>query len=957
MSSLRPRGLPTIGQRPAPRRSGRRRVVARGSTAPPPVGLGRRDTALPNALHLALERRPWGSSRPVRVGHLVHRRRRLPDGRTSARRRCASPADRAATLAGARSRRRRRRVDSLAWLGAVAAAAATVAAGLVTPCVRTDRDLPVARWVPLDDAVLTPRSTRWRRRCRRSACPRRPTRRPSPTSTPSMVDGSPATAWPTHGWRADLPTAAPRPRSAARAVFRALATRSADQRQRRRPPRRGRRAGAPASSATTGGLRGEPVVVPRVRLVVPDDPYDDWEVRLELVDELDPGRWCTAEDVWDATPLAVELAGGRRPRRPRWPSVVGGSPRRWPGASTSPPTWPRAHEPAALELDVEDGRALPRAGAGRARSRCGIELIGPERLVRAGVARARPGHAERRRPTSRRGSAARPSSTGAWSSPTTTARRPSPTPSWRGPSAPARRCCTPAGAGCASTRRRCAGPGDGWRTTSATTRGSTPSRCCAWPATASSRSTRPTAGAAPAWTAELLAGLPDERLPRSHEPAGVRRRAAPVPAARPRLAAVPRAPRPRRVPRRRHGPRQDRHHAGPPARPARPAPRRVPAVGRPQLGGRGGPLHAVAARRRPPRRRAAGATRPAADATRSPAPTSSSRRTGCCRATSSTSAPSPGRRSSPTRPRRSRTPATRPPRRSACCAPGRSWPSPARRWRTAWPTCGRSSTPSTPGCSAAASGSATASPSPSSATATATPRPGCGASPSRSCCAARKADRTLVPDLPDKIEQVAWAGLTREQAVLYQHVVDQLLADAAATTGMKRRGPGARRADPAQADLQPPGPRARRRLAARRALRQAGPLRRAGRRAARRRRAGARVHPVPRDGRAAACATLAERLELRRAVPARRRGQGPARRDGRRLPGRPRAAAAARLAEGRRHRPQPHGGQPGHPLRPVVEPGRRGPGHRPGVAHRPEPHGRSSTSWSARARSRSASPS
>ena len=51
-----------------------------------------------------------------------------------------------------------------------------------------------------------------------------------------------------------------------------------------------------------------------------------------------------------------------------------------------------------------------------------------------------------------------------------------------------------------------------------------------------------------------------------------------------------------------------------------------------------------------------------------------------------------------------------------------------------------------------------------------------------------KADRQLVPDLPDKIEQVAWAGLTREQAVLYQHVVDQLLTDAATTTGMKRRG-------------------------------------------------------------------------------------------------------------------------------------------------------------------------
>ena len=51
-----------------------------------------------------------------------------------------------------------------------------------------------------------------------------------------------------------------------------------------------------------------------------------------------------------------------------------------------------------------------------------------------------------------------------------------------------------------------------------------------------------------------------------------------------------------------------------------------------------------------------------------------------------------------------------------------------------------------------------------------------------------KADKTLVPDLPDKIEQIAWATLTPEQAHLYQQVVDQLLADAQAATGMRRRG-------------------------------------------------------------------------------------------------------------------------------------------------------------------------
>ncbi len=51
-----------------------------------------------------------------------------------------------------------------------------------------------------------------------------------------------------------------------------------------------------------------------------------------------------------------------------------------------------------------------------------------------------------------------------------------------------------------------------------------------------------------------------------------------------------------------------------------------------------------------------------------------------------------------------------------------------------------------------------------------------------------KADRSLVPDLPDKVEQIAWAPLTREQATMYQAVVDQLLVDAQSATGMKRRG-------------------------------------------------------------------------------------------------------------------------------------------------------------------------
>jgi len=51
-----------------------------------------------------------------------------------------------------------------------------------------------------------------------------------------------------------------------------------------------------------------------------------------------------------------------------------------------------------------------------------------------------------------------------------------------------------------------------------------------------------------------------------------------------------------------------------------------------------------------------------------------------------------------------------------------------------------------------------------------------------------KADKTLVPDLPDKVEQVAWATLTKEQAAMYQAVVESLLKSAENAEGMQRRG-------------------------------------------------------------------------------------------------------------------------------------------------------------------------
>ena len=51
-----------------------------------------------------------------------------------------------------------------------------------------------------------------------------------------------------------------------------------------------------------------------------------------------------------------------------------------------------------------------------------------------------------------------------------------------------------------------------------------------------------------------------------------------------------------------------------------------------------------------------------------------------------------------------------------------------------------------------------------------------------------KSDRSIISDLPDKIETTDHCPLTREQATLYRAVVDDMIADADLADGMKRRG-------------------------------------------------------------------------------------------------------------------------------------------------------------------------
>ena len=119
---------------------------------------------------------------------------------------------------------------------------------------------------------------------------------------------------------------------------------------------------------------------------------------------------------------------------------------------------------------------------------------------------------------------------------------------------------------------------------------------------------------------------------------------------------------------------------------------------------------------------------------------------------------------------------------------------------------------------------------------------------------------------------------------------------------------------------------------------------------------GPGLHPVRRDGPAARGPPDPRRSAP--PVPARRHARAPARGDGRGAsrPARGRAGLPA-VAQGRRHRPQPHPRRPRRPRRPLVEPRRRGPGHRPRPPHRADPRRCRSTGWSPRAPSRSGSPS
>jgi superfamily II DNA or RNA helicase len=273
---------------------------------------------------------------------------------------------------------------SLAWFAALTRfAAQLVSAGRIIPEVADEGPFTVARWRPVlshehghalaHAAAVAP-----------AAC-----RNGSAASTDqilsALVDGLARAVLHHSGWKPELGRKRSADVQALRAVFAALA----------KPDAVIRSGDADFDDALVDLARtldrhrrrmeGEPVVGGRVRLTLPDDLLDPWLVELELVDDADPSKWCSADDVWERAPRALDMLGdGRQDRIALLETEVLAL------ANLIAPHVPglaelaTAHEPGSTELDLEQADHFIEI-APTALARLGIELLGPEQLVRAKV--------------------------------------------------------------------------------------------------------------------------------------------------------------------------------------------------------------------------------------------------------------------------------------------------------------------------------------------------------------------------------------------------------------------------------------------------------------------------------------------------------------------------------------------------------------------------------------------
>jgi SNF2 family DNA or RNA helicase len=269
--------------------------------------------------------------------------------------------------------------DSIAWFARVAELARRiVSAGRMSPVIVDEGPFTVARWTPeVDDeigALLAALDASKPHIC--TAGSGHDTRKIFELT----VDGVARSYLFQGGWKADIGRGRKGSTQALRAVFGALAK-----------PDHVVRGGASEFDLALGQLRdeldrhrrrlsGEPVVIPRVRLLMSHDPHDPWEVRLELVDDTDSMRWCTASDLWDRNDRSIEVAREAR-HLDTLVSLLNDV------VALIAPVVPGLadlaleHEPTSVELDLETAEDFIDVAPFEL-EKLGVELIGPERLIR-----------------------------------------------------------------------------------------------------------------------------------------------------------------------------------------------------------------------------------------------------------------------------------------------------------------------------------------------------------------------------------------------------------------------------------------------------------------------------------------------------------------------------------------------------------------------------------------------
>ena len=272
--------------------------------------------------------------------------------------------------------------DSLAWFArATELARRTVGAGAIVPTITQEGPFVAARWAPIETGE-TRRVLDALDRTRPPICVVG-----SSADTDAihrqLVDGIARSFLQQSGWKPDLGRSRQPATQALRATFGSLGR-----------PDVVVRGGTAEFDVAMDALRdeldrhrrranGEPVLIPRVRLLISDDPLDSWEVRLELVDDTDSMRWCTANDVWEGNEAAVDLARGDG-RVQVLAEQLTDAVRRIAPVVPGLAELAVQHEPTGVELDLdvaEDFIDIAPAELERA----GVELIGPERLVRTKV--------------------------------------------------------------------------------------------------------------------------------------------------------------------------------------------------------------------------------------------------------------------------------------------------------------------------------------------------------------------------------------------------------------------------------------------------------------------------------------------------------------------------------------------------------------------------------------------